>query len=346
MKILVIGLGSAGQRHVRNLKLILGDGAEISVYRTIKKELIIDSKCSGTYGKSPEEFYGLKTYFSFEEALNDGQDMVVISNPNSMHVQTAIQAIKKGCHVFLEKPLSNNWDGVNELQNLIKEKNRVCCIGYQQRYHPGLKLVKKYLEDGRLGNISAVYSHFGEYLPGMHPYEDYRESYISKEKNGGGVILSFSHEIDIIYWLFGMPKTVYAVGGHLSDLEIKVEDTASITMECVKNEKIFPVHIHLDFIQSPPSRWMKIIGDQAVIEWDYYTNNIIFRDTKESTSVTHSFEKFDRNQMFIDEMMNWIECIKNQKVPNTPVSEGADVLQISLAAKESIKEKRIVKLPL
>ena len=78
----------------------------------------------------------------------------------------------------------------------------------------------------------AVRIEVGEYLPGWHTYEDYRQMYASRADLGGGVILSQIHELDYLYWLFGLPKRVFALGGHLTRLEVDVEDIASILLEC------------------------------------------------------------------------------------------------------------------
>ena len=106
----------------------------------------------------------------------------------------------------------------------------------------------KLLTNATLGKIISADLHFGEYLPDMHSYEDYRESHASRSEQGGGVILCLSHMVDIAYWLFGLPVSVYAKGGHLSSLEIDVEDTADIILGCINSGRDFPVHIHLDFL--------------------------------------------------------------------------------------------------
>ena len=127
-----------------------------------------------------------------------------------------------------------------------------------------------------IGRIVAVRAEVGEYLPGWHPYEDYRQMYASRADLGGGVVLSQIHEIDYLYWLFGMPRRLMAMGGHLSSLEIDVEDTASILMECVVDGRPIPVHLHQDYVQRPPSRTCQIIGDDGKILVDF-----------RSLSVTH-----------------------------------------------------------
>ena len=113
-------------------------------------------------------------------------------------------------------------------------------VGYQLRFHPCLHKLAEIVHSGILGNLLAVRATIGEYLPAFHPFEDYRQMYASRADLGGGVVLSQIHEFDFLYSLFGLPNRIYAMGGHWSELEIDVEDTASILMECSLTAGRFP----------------------------------------------------------------------------------------------------------
>jgi len=208
MKFLITGLGSIGQRHVRNLRQILGSKAEIGAYRVRKRDIVIDPSLTAKTGQAPEAYYGLRTFSSLEEALADRPDVVFITNPIAVHMETALAAARQGCHLFIEKPLSDRWEGIEELLHLVRQKNLVTCVAYNLRFHPGLKLVRKALQENRIGRICSAQIQVGEYLPGMHPYEDYRDNHAARRKEGGGVILCLSHEIDYALWLFGAPGSV------------------------------------------------------------------------------------------------------------------------------------------
>ena len=133
-----------------------------------------------------------------------------------------------GSDLFIEKPLSHNFDGIDELSDVVERHNSIVGLGYQYRFHPGIVRAKCWLEDGRIGNpVSADFVN-GEYMPSWHPWEDYRLSYGARADLGGGAIVSQIHEFDLLYWMFGLPESVFAVGGHLSSLEIDVELGLSI----------------------------------------------------------------------------------------------------------------------
>ncbi len=344
MKFLVVGLGSIGQRHVRVLQQLLGEKAQISAYRTRGLPMVINDQMQVDRDKSPEEIYGLRVFEDFAEALDNKPDAVIVTNPNSLHVETALQAARHGCHLFIEKPLSDNLDMVNELIEVVREKNLVTFIGYQLRFHPGLKLIHDYLIKGAIGNVVSAHIHFGEYLPGMHPYEDYREGFSARSDQGGGAILCLSHEIDYACWLFGAPRRVMAMGGHLSNLEIDVEDTASILFECFANGRVVPVHVYLDFVQRPPSKHCRIIGEKGTLLWDYHESSVAFYDSDKKQWDKQIIFPFERTSMFREEMAHFLACIRGAETSLIPVEEGASTLRAALAAQESLREGRIVEV--
>ncbi len=344
MKFLICGLGSIGQRHIRMLRNVLGDEADIAAYRSRKLDIVISDKLEATFGNKPEEYYGIQCFYDYEEALAWKPDAVFVTNPISMHIDTAIDAAKAGCNIFLEKPLAHNMKGVDELLKIVKEKNLVCMVGYQLRYHPAYIRINELLDKNIIGRLTSANLHFGEWLPGMHPYEDYRESHAARAEQGGGVILCLSHEIDIAYWLFGKPSKVYTLGGHLSDLEMDVEDTTDIMLTCRDSNRDFPVHVHLDFLQKPCRRYIHIAGDKGSIIFDYNTNELEVSLLPDGDTEKTMYDKFQRNDMFVNEVADFINSVKTNSVPPIPLEQGITVLEICLAAKESLSKDQVVKV--
>ena len=189
MKILITGLGSIGQRHARNLRTILGDRAELIAWRT--RNLELPPELSGAVRQVPD----------LAAALSEQPDAVFITNPSSMHLPVAQAAADAGCALFIEKPLAHTWEGVERLIQTVERRGSVAMLGYQMRFHPGLRRLKTLLHAGAIGRTVSARLDFGEYLPDWHPYEDYRESYAARRSLGGGVLLSQIHEFDYLCWL-------------------------------------------------------------------------------------------------------------------------------------------------
>jgi predicted dehydrogenase len=322
MKFLVAGLGSIGQRHIKNLSGLRS--CDILAYRVRKRTL------DGLVEK-----YNVKTYVDLEEALDQKPDSILVTNPTSHHIPVAISSARRGCHLFIEKPLSDQLDGTDELERLVGKKNLVCLIGCNFRFHPGLGLVKKLLDDQEIGKVISARIQAGEYLPDWHPEEDYREGYSARKDLGGGVILTLIHELDYAYWFFGKPAKVFCFADKLSKLDIDVEDTAEILMKYPDGNVI---EIHLDYIQRTPSRSCQIIGEKGTILWDYHKNLVELFTAKSGMWKSFPGESdFERNQMFVDEMRHFLSCIEGKEKSLISLRDGKEVLKIALAVKESAK---------
>lgn len=339
MKVLMFGLGSIGQRHVRMLQALNDPTIEIGAYRSRKLNWLISDKLEADLDKDPCEHYGIRCFHDIEEAFAWKPDVAFITNPISMHVDTAILAAKHGCHLMIEKPLGSNDSNLNELVELITKKNLKCLVGYQTRFHPAYQRIKQIISDGGIGELANASLHFGEWLPGMHPYEDYRISHAAKKEQGGGVILCLSHEIDLACWLFGQPQSAYCSGGHLSsDLELEnVEDTANIILNFSNSRRTFPVNIHLDFLQKPAKRNILIIGSKGKIEFNYHTNEFKHYKLPDGKLEETTYKDFQRNDMFKSEVSNLLESIRNDTEVLIPLDEGIRTLKVCLACKASLE---------
>jgi predicted dehydrogenase len=343
LKVLFVGLGGIGQRHVRNLRHLYGDSIGIIAARSRGLSHVISEKLDITDG-DVESKYGIEAFDDIARALDERPDAALICNPTSMHIEAATAAVEAGCHVLIEKPLSDSMNGVEELASIVERRGVAGMVGYQLRFHPCLIHLRSVLEKGVLGRLLAVRAAVGEYLPGWHRYEDYRDMYASKRALGGGVILSQIHELDYLAWLFGAPRRVFAIGGHLSSLEIDVEDTASILMECEHDGRTLPVHLHQDYLQRPPSRTCEVIGEDGKAVLDF--NRLTVEVTGPDGPLPDSFSAagFERNNLFLDEMTHFIACVRGEETPAVSIREGAMSLKMALAARESLDTGRSVTL--
>ena len=345
MRFLVAGLGGIGQRHVRNLRTLAGPAAEILAYRVRRDSPALTDNLAVEPGENVEEKYGVTVFADLDEAIAKGPDAVLVCNPSSLHVPVALKAARAGSALFIEKPLSNTSDGVRELIDVVESKSLVGLVGYQLRSHPCLLRAHALLDAGAIGRIVAVRIQVGEYLPGWHTYEDYRQMYASRAELGGGVILSQIHELDYLYWLFGMPTRAFALGGHMTRLEVDVEDTASILLECDIDGRAVPVHVQMDYIQRPPSRTCEVIGDAGKILIDLRALTLTAFDAEGNITESSAHPGFERNQLFLEEMRHFLACLEGLETPRVSIRDGARSLAIALAAKRSIETGQVVDLP-
>ena len=344
MNVLMVGLGGIGQRHVRNLRALFGEQLNLSAYRTRKQSITLTDTLQVETGSDLNNKYAIQTFDDLEAALAMQPQAVFICNPSSLHIPVAIQAAKAGCHLFIEKPISHNLDGIDELARLVERNHLVAYVAYQMRFHPCIKTARAWLNTGKIGKIVAGLAEVGEYLPGWHTYEDYRQMYASRRVLGGGVILTQIHELDYLYWFFGLPHRVFCMGGHLSSLEIDVEDIASTLMEFNIDGQKIPVHLHQDYIQRPPTRGLQVIGDKGKIVVDLAGLAARCYDEQGKLVEEALFTDFQRNQLFVDELNHFMACIRGEAQPLVNLHDGLQSLRMALAARESMETGRVVNL--
>ncbi len=325
--ILIAGFGSIGRRHLQNLQTL--GYKNLVLYRSGKSTLPTD------------EIADIPAEYDLDKALARKPLATIVANPTALHMRVALAAAKMGSHLFLEKPVSHTMGGVEELRRLVREKNLIVLVGFQFRFHPLLRKIKRLLEEKVIGPVVSIQAHWGEYLPDWHPGEDYRQGYSAKAKLGGGVILTLCHPFDYLRWLIGEVTGVSAMEGRSGGLKIDVEDSADVLLQ-FKSGTIG--NVHLDYLERPAEYSLRIIGQSGKIHWDN-TDGLLKWYSKtgewEEMSVPDGFE---RNKLFLLEMRHFIGCIAGNEQPLCSLYDGIETLRIALAAKQSAKEKQVVKI--
>jgi predicted dehydrogenase len=335
LKYLIAGFGSIGRRHFHNL-LALGE-RDISFYRTHQSTLPND------------ELAGFLVETDLQKALSHQPDAVIVSNPTSLHLDVAIPAAEAGCHLFLEKPISHTLERVDELRAAVSHGGGQVLVGFQYRFHPGLQKVRTLVSSGMIGRPLSARAHWGEYLPGWHPWEDYRQGYSARSDLGGGVILTLCHPLDYLRWILGEVKEVWAFTSRSSDLVLEVEDTAEIGLR-FSNGALGSVH--LDYNQQPPAHQLEIVGTQGTIRWDNTDGAVALYKAGEDSSTTAppgwdripAPPKFKRNEMFQAEMEHFLSIVNGDALPLCTLEDGIRALQLALAAHRSEVIKRVVRM--
>jgi len=324
---MVCGLGSIGRRHLRNLRS-LGE-KDVVLLRTGKSTLPDD------------DLAGLPIERDLEAALERWRpEAVIISNPTALHLEVAIPAAQKGCHLLIEKPLSHSVDRIGELRSAVAAGGGKVLMGFQFRFHPGLQLVKRLLQEGAIGRPLSVRAHWGEYLPGWHPWEDYRLSYSARTDLGGGVVLTLCHPFDYLHWLLGEVASVSARVGKLSDLDLEVEDTAEIGLGFAAG---LAGSVHLDFVQRPPEHHLEVIGGQGTIVWDGLEGSTrLFTAERGAWQMFPAPSGFERNDMFVAEMRHFIEVVRGKAAPACTLEDGESALRLAIGVLDSSRERRLV----
>jgi predicted dehydrogenase len=323
-KFLIVGFGSIGKRHCDNLKQIGGVEVAVLTRRHI-------------------DLPGVTLFISQEDALRQEYDAVLVTNETSSHIPTAIAFAEKGCHLFIEKPLSHSLKDSDRLANLVSRRNLKVMIGCNLRFHPAVSSGKEFIQKDKIGRIVSAQIQAGQYLPDWHPARDYRQSYSARRDKGGGVILDLIHELDYAYWFFGGASMVFAFSGKRGDLQIETEDTAEILLE-FKNGVW--CQVHLDYLRRRPARSFTLVGTGGVVEGDIINNKVrVFEAGSNKWEAGQTGNDDNLNATYIAELRHFIDYI-NGRVPQplTGLEDGVSVLKIALAARESARTGKAVRL--
>ncbi len=322
MKFLVIGSGSIGKRHMRNLLALGAKSSDISAVDTREDR----RKEVGALGV-------LNVYASFDEALAAGvYDAAIVCSPTSMHIQQGTELAKRGTHILMEKPLDRDLQGIAGFRRAVADKKVYVAMAYIFRSTPLADKVKALLAEKVIGKVIYVRGEFSEYLPDWHPYEDYRSFYMAEKSQGGGSILDQSHIMDLVHHLLGGFKSVYAFNSKISSLEINADDIAEMVVT-LKSGAI--ASIHTDIFGRDHKKMLEIKGEKGNIAWDHYANQVRVYDA--ATKSTQVFTKFptDFNLNYIEQMRRFIDGCKGGKPDLATLDEGIETMELILAAEKS-----------
>ena len=333
MNILILGLGSIGQRHLRNIKKINPNSKIFALRKKYSTPLLdnknrvikgdIKSKYSITYLKNLNDI--VKKKINLHSAF--------VCTPSSMHVEQVNWLLKNNINCFVEKPLGSSLKGIKKLESLIKKKNKVkTMMGFQLRFNPIINYLENIIKKkSPIGKIFSVQIHHGEHIEDFHPYEDYKISYAANRKLGGGVVLTQIHEIDYLLFLFKdylIKKSNY-ISSKVSDLKINVEDTLCANFILKKNKNLISCSMFLNFFERPKKRKMFIIGKNGSIDVCFNSQKLIIY--KNGKKITRIF-KFAKNEIFLREIKFFFSKIKsNKKIPdNLNLHNGIKTLRFAL----------------
>lgn len=328
LRALIIGGGSMGQKHLVGL-----------IKCDIKDVGVVDSDASKL--RDVGNKYNVVGFRNISDALEQSWDMALICTPPESHVRIALKLINKKIPVFIEKPLSHNLRDVGALVRKVKINNIPLMIGFNGRFHPQAKKIKELLRKRILGKIWHIRIEYGQYLPDWHPGSDYRRSYSAQKKFGGGIVLDDIHDIDLLMWLFGRITKISGVTEKLSNLQIDVEDWASII---VWFKKGVIGEMQVDYLQRELTKVVKIIGENGTILWDVVRGELKCFTVKTKRWKQFKFRKWNLQQTYFNEIAHFVDCVKKRRQPDIDVDSGSETLRIALAAKKSARLQKVINI--
>jgi predicted dehydrogenase len=323
-RLLVVGLGSIGTRHVRLIRTLIPD-VQITVLR--------HRSCQGLLPLGIDH-----CVTTLEDALLLRPQAAVIANPATHHLEIALPLAQSGVHLLIEKPIAASSSQVSDLIAICQNQGVVLMVAYQLRFLLSLQHFRKLLNQERIGRVYSVRAEIGQFLPDWRPTMDYRQNVSAQANLGGGVLLELSHEIDYLRWLFGDVLWVNAVIRKQSALEIDVEDVAYLILGF--NNPTSGNHLiaslGMDFLRHDTTRTCTVIGETGTLRWNALTGTVdIFSQGGSTWQTLFVNPTMHRDDAYLAEWHHFLECIYGKETPLISGQDGLAVLQIIEAARRS-----------
>lgn len=322
LRALIIGFGSIGRRHARNLRALHPESEILVVRRAAmpdKETEALQARVVGT----------------LEEGIAHKPDCAVIATPTHQHLMALEDLLAAGISCYIEKPVVATRAQFDSLKRLL-ERIEPCPFtfgGCNFRYLPSLMKARAAIQNGAIGKPIRANLQVGQWLPDWHPGQDYRQSYSADPEMGGGVILDLIHEIDMAHWLFGEFGEVRALAGKLSGLDIRSEDAACIVLG--NRDRPPLVSIGLDYVSRRRIRRYEVVGEEGTLVWDLAECKleIVRRDAVET--LADAEQDFDVAGTYVTALSEFIDGAVNGREPRQDIYEAMASLDIALRAREA-----------
>lgn len=326
-RLLVVGCGSIGSRHARNLHALGVSPAALCD---------LDAPRAARLG---DEVGGARTGSNLDTLLAEVEpDGVVVCTPPASHLDVARRALVAGAHVFCEKPLAPSLDGVDPVLALAAAQRRVFMMGMCYRFHPALARLKAHLDHGTIGRVLGAQMWAGHYLPDWHPWADYRREYSARRALGGGVLLDSIHSFDTLRWVLGEPIEVVGMLGKVSDLEIDTEDVATALCRLASGAI---VEVHVDYLQRHAESRFEVIGSEGNLVWG--RDGLRWRRAGDA-GWTEEPIAFEPNAMYLDELRVFLHALETGELAGVDGAEGRATLALAAAVRQSAESGRRVRM--
>ncbi len=312
MKVLVVGCGSIGLRHLRCLASrkdcrLMACDSNPAVEALIKE---ID----------PEILF----FDDYQEALKNSPELVIVCTPNEMHEKFAVMAFEAGADVLCEKPVAHTVESGKRIVAAAEKAGRILSVGYTERFRPAFRFIQEKVKSGEMGNLIGGRSMVGSYKTLMCAKSDFRSHTF------GIILVDFTHELDMLHSIFGPAADVSCKANSLAQKKLSAQP--SLVSMLLEYRSGAVVSIHFDYVQHPQRRIIDIYGDKQTLVYDMEANTVTVFDENSPEPEVLSFP-CERDALFVYEHENMIRAIRN----GTPVMvDGGQALQSLAIAEEAV----------
>lgn len=305
MNILLIGLGSAGQRHLRILREIYDDTNKIFVYRGQHKRGLISSNLQNEDTDiDPIEFYGAQELLHTDEFQKQNWDLTIIATPPKSHLEYLNKTISASKRILIEKPISTDIDSAIKIREAAKIARKPVLIGYQLIFHELIQKLNHIIP--KLGDIQSCNIVFIESLSAMNPFRNMDDHHLAKP-DGGGVFLGLSHDLDLVICLFKATGYEEASFWNILNSQRGAIIACDLSTTLISHKGALPIRGQFSISEKDTSRTITINGSQARLELDL-VSQVLVVDDYHGNNIFHENLVIDKDSLFRAQIEHLIDA--------------------------------------
>ncbi len=322
--ILVVGVGSIGERHLR-------------CFRSTGRVQLTICEIDAELRQQVALRYGVtEHYAALDEALRNSPkafDAAVIATPAQLHVPMGTKLAQYGAHILVEKPLSTSLEGVEEMQNIVRKKQLVGMVGYVSRCHPALRAMKKAISRKQFGRPVQIVVVSGQHFPTYRPA--YRNIYYTDRATGGGAIQdALTHSLNAGEFLLGPIERVMADCAHQVLEGVEVEDTVHVL---TRHGSVLGCY-SLNQYQAPNEHQITVICEQGTAQFQFHHHR--WKSMLEPGGLWQDELQLDwreRDDIYVTQAKIFLDSIEGKSSPSCTLAEAAQTLQVNLAILRAVE---------
>jgi len=310
LRVGVVGVGSMGKNHAR-------------VYSELEKEgkvkLVGVSDANLQLAKEIAGKFETTAFKDYTELLNGKIDALSIAVPTTFHKKIALQAVRKGVSVLVEKPIADTVKNALEMINAVGKSGVVLQVGHVERFNPAVTRVKNIMDGGELGQVVSITTkRVGPYNPRIRDV---------------GIIIDLGvHDIDVISYLFGIKvKSVFANAGNTIHSR---EDHAAVLLNFEGDRCGM---IETNWLTSRKIRTLNVVGTGGIAYADYIKQTLEVCDKEQVKDIL-----IERDEPLRLELESFVGCVKDGGNPIVSGEDGLYALKVAVAAMRSAENQEVM----
>lgn len=308
----VVGVGNMGRNHARVYHELMREGFGVELVGVADKD--------PGRARAVAEAYGTRAYTDYRDLLREGVDAVSIAVPTRLHRDVALDFIRSGVHVLVEKPIAATYSEAVDMVREAREHGVILMVGHIERFNPAVQKFRELIERGMLGRPLVLTARRVGPLP-------------PQIRDVGVTIDLAIHDVDVIHYVTGKEIVGMTIRGGSALHPMNHEDYTVILMEL--EDGILGV-IEANWLTPYKLRRLYATGDKAVAELDYIQQTLVLHDSEFTVNV-----KIEKSEPLKNELRHFIECIRDDKKPLIDGEEAAGIIKmVEEALEQGLRSQR------